>query len=85
VMNCRVGMLPFVYLGLAIGGDARRLEFQKPLVDRINNRLLNRKSKFLSVGGRPVLLKFVMSSLPVYFLSFFKAPTGIISSIKSLF
>jgi len=40
---------------------------------------------FLSFGGRLVLLKSVMSSLPVYFLSFFKAPTGIISSIESIF
>ena len=30
VMNCRVGTLPFVYLGLPVGGDARRLEFWKP-------------------------------------------------------
>jgi len=27
VMNCRVGSLPFVYLGLPIGGNARHLSF----------------------------------------------------------
>jgi len=43
------------------------------------------KTKFLSFGGRLILLKFVLSSLPVYFLSFFKAPTGIISSLTSIF
>jgi hypothetical protein len=37
------------------------------------------------LGGRLVLLKAVLSSLPVYFLSFFKAPAGIISSIESIF
>jgi len=37
------------------------------------------------LGGRLVLLKSVLSSLPVYALSFFKAPAGIISSIESLF
>lgn len=36
-------------------------------------------------GGRLILLKSVLSSLPVYFLSIFKAPTGIISSIESIF
>ena len=45
----------------------------------------NWKSKFLSFGGRLILLKSVLSSLPVYFLSFFKVPTGIISSNESLF
>jgi len=34
------------------------------------------------VGGRLVLLKSVLSSLPVYAFSFFKAPSGIISSIE---
>jgi hypothetical protein len=39
----------------------------------------------LSLDGRLVLLKYILSSLSVYFLSFFKAPTSIISSIKSIF
>ncbi|KEH40613.1 hypothetical protein MTR_1g032320 [Medicago truncatula] len=40
------------------------------------------KSKNLSLGCRLVLLKSVLSSLPVYFLSFLKALVGIISSIS---
>jgi len=43
------------------------------------------ESKHLSLGGRLVLLKSVLSSLPIYALSFFKAPAGIISSIESIF
>ena len=84
-LHCRVGYLPFVYLGLPIGGDARKLEFWKLVVDRIVTRLSSWKSKFLSLGGCLILLKYVMSSLPVYFLSFLKAPAGIISSIESIF
>jgi len=85
VLNCRVGMLPFVYLGLPIGGDACRLEFWQPVLNRIRTRLSSWNNKFLSFGGCLIILKSVMSSLPVYFLSFFKTPTGIISSIESLF
>jgi len=85
VMNCRTRAIPFVYLGLPIGGDARRLDYWKPVLNRITTRLSNWNCKFLSFGGRLILLKYVMSSLPVYFLSFFKAPTSIISSIESLF
>jgi hypothetical protein len=55
------------------------------VVDRITARLSSWNNKFLSFGGRLVLLKSVMSSLPIYFLSFFKALTGIISSIESTF
>jgi hypothetical protein len=85
VLNCRTGTIPFVYLGLPIGGDSRRLSFWKPVVDRIEARLLSWNHKFLSFGGRLTLLKSVLSSLPVYFLSFFKAPTGIITSLESTF
>jgi hypothetical protein len=73
VMNCRRGSVPFVYLGLPIGGDSRRLSFWKPVIDRIVGRLSSWKNKFLSFGGRLVLLKVILSSLPVYFLSFFKS------------
>jgi len=85
LMNCRRGIIPFVYLGLPIGGDSRKISFWKPVIDRIISRLSSWNHKFLSFGGRLVLLKSVLSSLPVYFLSFFKTPTGIISSIESIF
>jgi len=44
--------------------------------------LVDLKCNHLSMGGRLILLKFVMYSLPIYFLSFFKASTGIIYCIK---
>ena len=84
VLSCKIGKIPFMYLGLSIGGDARRLSFWEPVIDCIKSRLSDRKSKNLSFGGRLILLKSVLSSLPVYALSFFRAPAGIISSIKSI-
>jgi len=84
VLNCKVGSIPFVYLGLPIGGNARRLSFWDLLITRIKSRLFGWKSKYLSLGGRLVLLKYVLSSLPVYALIFFKAPSGIVSSIESI-
>ncbi|CAJ2661595.1 unnamed protein product [Trifolium pratense] len=81
---CKVGRVPFLYLGLPIGGDPTRLAFWDPVIARIKNRLSGWKSRFLSFGGRLILLKSVLTSLPVYALSFFKAPSGTISSIESL-
>ncbi|GAU45521.1 hypothetical protein TSUD_186780 [Trifolium subterraneum] len=48
----------------------------EPVLMRIKNRLSGWKSRFLSFGGRLILLKSVLTSLPVYALSFFKAPSG---------
>ena len=78
VMSCKIGRLPFIYLGLPIFGDPRRLVFWEPVLDRIKARLFEWKSRNLSFGGHLILLKSVLSSLPVYALSFFKAPSGII-------
>ncbi|XP_039688276.1 uncharacterized protein [Medicago truncatula] len=74
VLSCKVGKIPFMYLGLPIGGNPRRLSFWDPVVNKIKSRLSGWNSRFLSFGGRLVLLKAVLTSLPVYALSFFKAP-----------
>ncbi|GAU16213.1 hypothetical protein TSUD_298450 [Trifolium subterraneum] len=57
VLRCRVGKVPFLYLGLPIGGDPSRLGFWEPVVARIKQRLSGWKSRFLSFGGRLILLK----------------------------
>ncbi|MCI57215.1 putative RNA-directed DNA polymerase, partial [Trifolium medium] len=36
---CKVGNVPFLYLGLPIGGDSRRLVFWDPVLARLKNRL----------------------------------------------
>jgi len=84
-MYCKHGRIPFLYLGLSIGGDPRKLQFWYMLVKRIHRRLSRWKCKILSLGGRLVLLKFVLLSIPVYFLSLFKDPSGIISTLDSFF
>lgn len=55
------------------------------MVERIKKRFSGWKSRNLSMGGRLILLKFVMSSIPIYYFSFFKAPLGRISTFESIF
>jgi len=83
VLNCKVDSLPFVYLGMPMGGSTRRLIFWELLLNCIKSRLSLWNSKYLSFGGRLVLLKYVLSSLHVYALSFSKAPS--IESILNCF
>jgi hypothetical protein len=79
-----MGWIHFLYLSLSIGGDPRRLTFWNPMVNKICSRLLDWKSRLLSYGGRLVLLKYILTSLLVYALSFFRASSSIISSIEFL-
>jgi len=85
ILHCKVGKVPFLYLGLSIGGDPRKLAFWDRVLHTIKSRLSGWHSRFLSFEGRLVLLKSVLTSLSVYAFSFFKAPSGIISSIESMF
>lgn len=62
VLNCKIGHVPFFYLGLPIGGDSQKLNFWKPLVERVNSRLSWWKSRNLSLDGRLVLMKCLVLS-----------------------
>lgn len=86
LLNCKVGKLPFSYLGLPIGVNPIKLSTWHPVVEKVKKkRLLSWDSKHISLGGRVVLLKSILYSLMIYFLYFFKAPRGILSLLESLF
>lgn len=60
VMSFKHGWLCFIYLGLLICGDSRKLNFWYPLIYRIKIRLSRCKSRNLSTGDRLILLKSVI-------------------------
>nr|KYP62679.1 hypothetical protein KK1_017224 [Cajanus cajan] len=72
-LNCKVGSFPCSYLGLPLGANLARLTTWQPVVRKVEKKLSKWKSKLLSFGGRLVLLKSVLHSISIYFLSFFKA------------
>ena len=78
ILLCRTGVLPFTYLGLPIGGNSSRINTWEPIITRMNNKLATWKGHMLSIGGRLTLLKASLSSLPLYYMSLFPVPKGII-------
>lgn len=85
VLNCRSGGTPFKYLGLPIGANHRKKSTWDPVVEKVRKRLSLWNNKNMSLCGRIVLLKSIFIALSIFFLSFFLAPKGIISSLESLF
>ncbi|XP_071708684.1 uncharacterized protein [Rutidosis leptorrhynchoides] len=83
-MGCSKGRFPFTYLGLPIGVNMNYIVNWKALVNRFVKKLSDWNAKLLSIGGRLTLIKSVLGSLGVYYLSLFKCPETILDKLESL-
>ncbi|WVZ53559.1 hypothetical protein U9M48_004482, partial [Paspalum notatum var. saurae] len=76
VFGCKSGSFPFRYLGLPMHYRKLRNSEWRHIEERFEKQLIGWKGKLLSVGGRLVLINSVLSSLPMFMLSFFAIPKG---------
>lgn len=83
-LQCKIGEFPVMYLGLPIGGNMSLLNSWNLVIDRMEKKLATWKGKTLSIGGRLTLIKASISSLPLYYMSLFPMPKGIIAKIVRL-
>jgi len=63
--RCKLGGLPFTYLGLPLGTTKPKIIDLMPLVDKIERRLTS-ISSMLNQASRLQLVNSVLSSLPTY-------------------
>lgn len=84
IIKCAHDKIPFIYLGLPVGKNMRRVDTWNVIVDRLIKNLSSWKAKTLSIGGRLTLVKAVLGNLPIFYLSLFKAPIKIIKRLESL-
>ena len=83
-LGCKMEKLPFLYLGLPLGGYPRQKLFWQPVVDRIYKKLDRWKRFNISRIGRQILCSSVLASLPNYYLSIFAIPEKVISDFEKL-
>jgi hypothetical protein len=76
-LNCRIGHLPFKYLGLPVGANPRLSSTWAPMLDLIKRKLGSWGNKYISLGGRIVVINAVLNSLPIFFLSYMKMPVKV--------
>ncbi|GJX58925.1 RNA-directed DNA polymerase, eukaryota, reverse transcriptase zinc-binding domain protein [Tanacetum coccineum] len=65
-IGCVTLKAPFSYLGSKVGVSMSRIQSWNEIIDRVVARLSNWKIKTLSIGGRLMLIKSVLGSLPIY-------------------
>jgi hypothetical protein len=73
---CKTGSLPFTYLGLPLGITKPTLEHFLPMVSRVERRL-GGIADFLDCGGKLLMVKSVLSSLPIFFMCCLDIPVSV--------
>ncbi|GLT33516.1 hypothetical protein SLA2020_080980 [Shorea laevis] len=81
ILHCEVGKVPFIYLGLPVGGNPGRKQFWNLLLDRFRLKLAAWKSPLLSFEGRITLINSVLSAHPICYLSLFRIPKGVLNEL----
>ncbi|GJW06163.1 RNA-directed DNA polymerase, eukaryota [Tanacetum coccineum] len=83
-IGCSIMDNQFRYLGVMVGGNSARHNFWADVVLKIKSRLSKWKTKTLSVGGRLTLLKAVLGASPLFYMSIFKVPKGVLREMESI-
>lgn len=78
VFGCKVGVPLTQYLGLPLCLGMPMKTLWNPVIARCKKKLSSGKGKYLSFGGCITMLKSVLASLPIYFVSCFKFQMNVI-------
>lgn len=61
-LNFKLLQFPFIYLGLPVGVNLRRVTIWNPIVEKYEKRLSRWNDRVLSFAGRVFLINFILSS-----------------------
>ena len=81
LFGCNAGEYPFRYLGISMHHRQLLNSEWGKVEERFEKKLSCWKAKYLSYGGRLVLLNSVLSSLPMFMMSFFEIPKGVLKNL----
>ncbi|GJY98462.1 RNA-directed DNA polymerase, eukaryota [Tanacetum coccineum] len=81
-IGCLTLSAPFTYLGVKVGGIMSRITSWDEVHAKVSSRLSKWKLKTLSIGGRFTLIKSFLSPLPLYQMSIYKVPMGVLHKLE---
>ncbi|XP_022032645.1 uncharacterized protein LOC110933746 [Helianthus annuus] len=84
LIGCRAEVFPFKYLGLMVGANMNRIASWRPVYDIFEKRLSLWKASVLNIGGRVMLIRSVLESLPSYFFSLYRAPAKVVEDLEGI-
>lgn len=84
ILGCQKTALPVTYLGMPLTICKSGRDLFAPLIQKLDQRLQGWKSKLISRGGRLQLVRSVLSSISVYFMTCFLLPKWVIKKIDRI-
>jgi hypothetical protein len=67
-----------------VGANPRSFSMWQPMLETLKRRLGSWGNKYVSLGGRIVLINAVLSSIPIFFLSYMKMPVKVWKEVVSI-
>ncbi|XP_040930092.1 uncharacterized protein [Gossypium hirsutum] len=77
ICKCKIGTLPFNYLGVPLGANLKRLHLGTNH-RQSQEEVVGIEMSITFMAGRVVLINAALSSLPIYFMSLFQALVTVI-------
>lgn len=84
ILGGEVGALPTIYLGLPLVAKSKPMKLWNDVIEKCERKLARWKSQYLSLGGRPILINFVLDALPSFMMALFLVPTEFIKRLDSI-
>ncbi|XP_015160416.1 uncharacterized protein [Solanum tuberosum] len=75
---------PITYLGCPLFVGRPRIIYFADLINKVLCRITGWQTKLLSYGGRAILVKHVLQSLPIHLLSAVTPPVAVLKQIQSI-
>jgi len=84
ILNCSTMEVLFKYLGVPVGANYISQSYWKDMVNKVKKRLALCKGKHISFVGKVSLIKFVISTIFLYYLSSFKISVDVNKEIRRI-
>ena len=81
IFTCPHNCLPLKFLGVPIDDKKLCKSLWWSTVEKVESKLGSWQGRFLSLGGRLVLINSSLTNVPMYMLSIYKAPKSVLRKI----
>lgn len=85
LIGIKQGEFPITYLGCPVFYGRKKGSYFEDLMRKVAKRVLSWQNKFLSFGGKFILINHVLQPMPIRLLAALTPPKGVIRKLHQLF